>query len=286
MPVACRLTSAWVTLSSVSLFLEEMGSIIKGLPVGSLSKLPHETSLSHHNPDYRTASTLTSPAPHCSSAETLFGGWWWMRVETAICFRGCCQFLWVVPPVLGPKADKSELLVILENIGLLQKAQDPVGGVLHETQCWGVFRMHPLAWALQETLVPGCLAWGTAWLWAWSRYWELSMCEMVVSLGCTEAQECWGPIVRYHVSLGNIRLGCKCLKQLEHPPSFFFLTRHLYPLLDLAVVILTADPMFCFHPHWGSTFSVLPLSIPLQPLSITITFSLRGVLLFEIFVKV
>lgn len=92
--------------------------------------------------------------------------------------------------------------------------------------------------------------------------------------------------MRYHVSLGNIRLGCKCLKQLEHPPSFFFLTRHLYPLLDLAVVILTADPMFCFHPHWGSTFSVLPLSIPLQPLSITITFSLRGVLLFEIFVKV
>lgn len=66
----------------------------------------------------------------------------------------------------------------------------------------------------------------------------------------------------------------------------FFPTRHLYPLLDLAVVILTADPMFCFRPRWGSTFSVLPLSIPLQPLSITTTFSLRGVLLFEIFVKV
>lgn len=64
---------------------------------------------------------------------------------------------------------------------------------------------------------------------------------------------------------------------LFHPP------RHLYSLLGLATVILTADPMYFFHPHLGSICSVL--SIPLQPLSITATFpsDLREVRQFEIF---
>lgn len=58
-----------------------------------------------------------------------------MRVETAFCFRGCYLLMWVVPPELSPEADKSELLVNVEDIGLPCKAQDPVCGVLHEIQC-------------------------------------------------------------------------------------------------------------------------------------------------------
>lgn len=34
--------------------------------------------------------------------------------------------MWVVPPASSPKADKSELLVSAEDIGLPYKAQDPV----------------------------------------------------------------------------------------------------------------------------------------------------------------
>ena len=111
-----------------------------------------------------------------------------------------------------------------------------------------------------------------------------------MSLGCTESPGMLRSDSEVPHEFGykqtNIRLGYKCLKQLEHPPSFFFPPRHLYSLLDLAMVILTADPMYCFHPHWGSTCSVLPQTIPLQPFSITATFSLREVLLFEIFAKV
>lgn len=124
--------SAQVKTSSVSLFLEKVGSTTRAVPVGTLSNLTHETSPSYRNPEYRAASTPISPAPHHSSAEILFSGWLWKRVETAICFRGCCLLLWVVPWVLGPKADKSRLLVILESIGLLYKAQVPAFGALHE----------------------------------------------------------------------------------------------------------------------------------------------------------
>lgn len=66
-----------------------------------------------------------------------------MRVETTVCFRARYLLLWLEPAVLGPKDDKSGLLVILENIGLLM-AQDPVCDALHEAQCLGVFRVHPL----------------------------------------------------------------------------------------------------------------------------------------------
>lgn len=45
-PAAYRLMSSWVTSSSVSLFLKEMGSISRAVPVGTLSKLQHEISSS------------------------------------------------------------------------------------------------------------------------------------------------------------------------------------------------------------------------------------------------
>lgn len=91
---------------------------------------------------------------------------------------------------------------------------------------------------------------------------EGSACVLVVSLGCTEAQECWDPIVRYHMSLRNVRLGCKCLKQLEHslllscppPPPL----PPASPLQDLATMILTAEPMYCFHSHLLTQFCHRP----------------------------
>lgn len=66
-----------------------------------------------------------------------------------------------------------------------------------------------------------------------------------------------------------------------------FLThRNLYPLLDFAMEIFTADPMYCFHPHLDSFCPVLPQCIPLQSRLITSTFSLREILLFETFASI
>lgn len=145
-----------------------------------------------------------------------------MRVETAFCFRGWYLLVWVMSPELSPKADKSEMMVMVisaEDIGLPCKAQDPACG-LNEIQYWGVFRVH---WwdSPSRDLYARIPSLELLLSWAWNTYWEVSTCEMVVRVGCTEAQECWDSIVRYQMSLGNTRLGCKCLKQFEHSSSFF-----------------------------------------------------------------
>lgn len=66
----------------------------------------------------------------------------------------------------------------------------------------------------------------------------------------------------------------------------FLTRRNLYPLLDFATEDFFADSRYCFHPHLDSFCPVLPQCIPLQSHLITAIFSLREILLFEIFASI
>lgn len=220
--------------------------------------------------------------PHLPSSGCSSGAWWWMKVETAFCFRRWCLLMWVVPPELSPKADKSELLVSVEDIGLPYKAQGPVCGVLHEIHCWDVFRVHWLVWALHETFVLGFLVWSShsAEHERGQHVWDGGECGLHRSPG----------MLRFDSEVPNEFGKYQAWLQVPQTVWAFIL---LFPPQTPASFIVSSNSNFDCRPQilFPSTlgpylFPIFSPSIPLQPLFITSTFYLSVVLPFQVFVKV